>query len=68
MKLLPEYMLDPNIEVRFPRCPICKAECDTLYKNKYGKTFGCENCVETVDAYEEDNYVHQTSRTFGLFN
>ena len=42
-------------QVRFPRCPVCGDECETLYKDQYGEVFGCNNCVETVDAWEDMN-------------
>ena len=32
------------------RCPCCGMECDTLYLNKFGSTFACENCVQIEDA------------------
>ena len=38
-----------------PVCPVCGDECETLYKDCSGEVFGCENCVETVDAWEEEN-------------
>lgn len=42
-------------QVRFPRCPVCCEECETLYKDQYGEVFGCNNCIETVDAWEEED-------------
>lgn len=39
-------------QARWPRCPVCCEECETLYKDQYGEVFGCNNCVETVDAWE----------------
>ena len=32
-------------------CPICGEECDTIYKDRDGTIFGCENCVTTQDAW-----------------
>ena len=40
--------------VRFPRCPVCGEECEKLYKDKWGEVFACDQCVEEVDAWEED--------------
>lgn len=34
------------------RCPLCDAECETLYKGG-GEVIGCEHCIERVDAYDE---------------
>lgn len=34
------------------RCPLCGAECETIYKGG-GDIIGCENCIERVDAYDE---------------
>lgn len=42
-------------QVSFPRCPVCGDECETLYKDQYGEVFGCNNCVETVDAWEAED-------------
>ena len=36
----------------WPHCPVCGEECDTLYIDRYGEVFGCEECVETRDAWE----------------
>lgn len=36
----------------WPRCPVCGEECEKIYKDAYGAVFGCDNCVETVDAWE----------------
>jgi hypothetical protein len=38
--------------VSWPRCPVCGEECEKIYKDAYGAVFGCENCVEAVDAWE----------------
>lgn len=37
-----------------PRCPFCNAEVDSYLKSKIsGEIVGCENCVPSVDAWEE---------------
>ena len=41
-------------DYKVPRCPVCGEEADTLYKNIYGETVGCDGCIRTVDAYDED--------------
>lgn len=38
-------------EVRWPRCPVCGEECETVYL-KDGEPVGCDECLETMDAYE----------------
>jgi hypothetical protein len=40
---------------RWPRCPVCGDTCETLYKDQYGEVFGCDQCVETVDAWEAED-------------
>ena len=48
----PERPLEPK-DYKVPRCPICGEETDTLYKNIYGETVGCDVCIRTVDAWEK---------------
>ena len=48
----PERLAEPK-DYKVPRCPICGEETDTLYKNIYGETVGCDVCIRTVDAWEE---------------
>ena len=48
----PERALEPMPEQPRPRCPWCGEECETLYRDRFGGVFGCENCVDTLDAYE----------------
>lgn len=48
----PERPLDPK-DYDMPVCPVCGEETDTFYKNKDGVIVGCEFCIETVDAWEE---------------
>ena len=37
-----------------PRCPVCGAECDTIYRNKDSEVVGCEQCIRIQDAYGVD--------------
>lgn len=37
-----------------PTCPICGEECDTLYRDNFGNIVGCDNCITSSDAWEED--------------
>lgn len=39
-------------EPQYPRCPICDAECDTVYLNKDMEVIGCAECVRTADAWD----------------
>ena len=45
-------------EPTYPHCPICDGETDTFYKNKDGDIIGCDECVKTVDAWEETSGEH----------
>lgn len=33
-------------------CPLCDEECETIYRDRYGTVFGCENCIEEQESYE----------------
>lgn len=46
--------LTPPPEAPFPICPVCGEETDTYYKNDSGEIVGCDHCVRTVDAWEEE--------------
>lgn len=37
-----------------PICPVCGEECDTLYRDNFGNIVGCDNCITSSDAWEED--------------
>ena len=39
---------------KYPRCPICGAECETLFRDKSGVLFACDECVEKQDAWESE--------------
>ena len=39
-------------EPKCPICPECLEECETIYKDRYGHIVGCENCIETRDAWD----------------
>ncbi|MBO5567796.1 MAG: hypothetical protein J6A79_02455 [Clostridia bacterium] len=41
-------------EPTYPRCPICGEECDTLYEDRDGMVFACDNCVSTKDAWDAE--------------
>ena len=44
---MPPYDDDPE-----PTCPICGKECETIYTDKDGEAFGCNECVTLWEAYE----------------
>ena len=48
----PERPAEPK-DYKVPRCPVFGEETDTLYKNIYGDTVGCDVCIRTVAAWEE---------------
>jgi len=35
-----------------PRCPVCGAETDTLYRNKEYEIAGCDHCLTYIDAWD----------------
>lgn len=36
----------------FPHCPVCGEWCDTIYRNREGEIIGCDNCVDSMDAWD----------------
>lgn len=49
---IPERPLEPPEEEARPCCPCCGEECETLYRDRAWRIVGCENCMETLDAWE----------------
>ncbi len=39
-------------EQGYPRCPVCGAECDTVYVDRHRDVLGCERCVKCADAWD----------------
>lgn len=39
-------------EERYPICPVCGKECDTIYEDWNGFICGCDECMKTRDAWE----------------
>lgn len=37
-----------------PRCPVCGAECETIYKNDSLDIVGCDECLTGYDAIDEE--------------
>ena len=48
---IPERQLEPPEPEAAPCCPCCGEECETLYRDRAGLIVGCENCMETLDAF-----------------
>ncbi|MBP3539353.1 MAG: hypothetical protein J6J62_05870 [Oscillospiraceae bacterium] len=42
-------------ELGYPVCPVCGAECETVYKSRYGAYVGCDVCMEARDAWSVDD-------------
>ena len=36
---------------RYPRCPVCGRECETVVVDIYGTIFACDNCVREKEAW-----------------
>lgn len=49
---IPERPLEPPEPEENPHCPCCGKECETLYRDRAWLIVGCENCMETLDAWE----------------
>jgi hypothetical protein len=38
---------------KYPRCPVCGRECDTIYKNTIdNEIVGCDECISREDPWE----------------
>jgi hypothetical protein len=42
----------PHREPKYPHCPICCKECETIYWSKFGEVVGCDECLEKQDAWD----------------
>lgn len=49
-----EPLLEPK-PYRVPLCPACGAETDTIIRDRYGRIVGCRECVEEIDAWENEH-------------
>ena len=55
MEMLPiQNLYDTHYvpEQELPMCPHCGSECEWIYRDRNNVVVGCENCIDTVDAYE----------------
>lgn len=42
----------PYREPDFPICPVCGAECETIYFDDYHEICGCDQCVKSKSAWD----------------
>ena len=50
---IPDYQPDPSAWDDYnPVCPVCGAECDTVYLDMNDEIVGCDRCINMEDAYE----------------
>lgn len=38
----------------YPRCPVCGAECEEIYKDINFEIVGCDVCIRKADAWEAE--------------
>lgn len=38
----------------YPHCPVCGKECGTIYHDREGDIFGCDECIQTTDAWSTE--------------
>lgn len=53
-------------EPGYPICPVCGAECETVYKDKLMQIIGCDVCkeIDAYDAYLEPECFPQYERSY----
>ena len=44
----------PNGDPKWPVCPVCGMECEEIYRSKHNTILGCNECIETKDAWETE--------------
>ena len=50
---IPDYRPEPPAwDDYIPCCPVCGAECDTVYLDMNDDIVGCDRCINMEDAYE----------------
>lgn len=42
----------PHGEPKWPTCPVCGMECETIYRDENGDIFACDECVTINNALE----------------
>lgn len=64
----------PHGDPEYPICPLCGAECETIYINGYGEIIGCDDCTRTKSAWDvtecfsDDLQEDLTMKTSELFH
>ena len=48
-------------EPEVAHCPICGKVCETIYRDKHGDIFGCDECIRIADAYDVDECFPENS-------
>lgn len=51
MERTPEMRLEPP-DYEEPRCPVCDAACETVFRDRHGDYVGCDVCLKQIDAWE----------------
>jgi len=63
MPVIPDHPVIRNMEAtgypdgkepKYPHCPICGEECETVYLDADKSVIGCDICLEVKDAWEVD--------------
>ena len=49
------YGIPPYDDVPDPVCPICGQACETIYMDADETEVGCDQCIQTKDAWEWRN-------------
>ena len=50
---IPDYRPEPPAwDDYIPVCPVCGAECDTVYLDMNDDIVGCDRCINMEEAYE----------------
>ena len=44
----------PHGEPKYPQCPVCGCECETIFKDLNGVVFACDECVKKKSAWETE--------------
>ena len=44
----------PHGEPEWPKCPICGAECETIFMDEHSEIFACDVCVQKKIAWDCD--------------
>lgn len=42
----------PGMEPREYCCPVCGAECETIYQDSINQVVGCDVCLSAKDVYD----------------